>query len=74
MILWVITQLGLPVEMIQLTKPEQPIILLNLPIILSRISQNYYLLFSKYPIFLKILDLKSCYSVLALNILASVRV
>ena len=58
MILWVVTQSGLPVEMIQLTKPEHPIILLNLPIILSRISQNYYLLFSKSILyFLKFLIL-----------------
>ena len=41
MILWVVTQSGLPVEMIQLTKPERPIILLNLPIILSKIITYY---------------------------------
>lgn len=39
------------------TKPE-PIMLLNSPIILSGISQKFYLLFSKsIPFFLKISDL-----------------
>ena len=53
---------------------HEAIVLLNLPIILSRISQKYYLaiILEIYPMFLKIPDLKSCYSILILKILASV--
>ena len=55
-----------------MNKPE-PIMLLNLPIILSRISQKYYLLaiLQKYPIILKIPDVLSPVTVLILKILAS---
>ena len=49
-------------------KPE-PIMLLNLPIILSRISQKCYLLFSKS---LKIPDVLSPVTVLILKILACI--
>ena len=54
-------------------KPE-PIMLLNLPIILSRISQKCYLriILQKYPIILKIPDVLSLVTVLILKILASV--
>ena len=51
-----------------LSKPE-PIMLLNLPIILSRIST---IILQKYPIILKIPDVLSPVTVLILKILACV--